>query len=145
LTARPLALLLTLPLAAGCGGGSSSRSASYDLDGTKTCLSEQRGVLADVVPSDSLDGVNHLAGGLSVSWSLAPTTPPPAALILFATSDEASARMEASLGDVTLRLTGMKVARSLERSANASWAWIGPHRKAEERSLRDCLEESGQR
>jgi hypothetical protein len=50
--------------------------------------------------------------------------------------------MEGSLDEVTLRLTGLKVAQSLQRSANASWAWIGPHRKAEEQALRDCLEES---
>ena len=33
MTARPLALLLALPLAAGCGGSSSGGSASYELDG----------------------------------------------------------------------------------------------------------------
>ena len=142
MTARPLALLLALPLAAGCGGSSSGGSASYELDGTRECLAKQAGVLAEQVPAENLEGIQHLAGGLSVSWSLAPTTPPPAALVLFATSDAESARMEGSLDDVTLRLTGMKVATSLGRSANASWAWIGPHRRAEEQALRDCLEES---
>jgi hypothetical protein len=140
--ALTVGLLLAPVLAAGCGGSSSSGSASYELDGTRECLAKQAGVLAEEVPAENLEGIQHLAGGLSVSWSLAPTTPPPAALVLFATSDAASAQMQGSLDDVTRRLTGMKVAKSLERSANASWAWIGPHRKAEEQALRGCLEES---
>ncbi len=140
MTARPLALLLALPLAAACGGGTDE--ATYEVDATKACLERAPGVIATRVPIGSLAGIKSADAGLSVSWSLAKETPPAAALVLFATSVEEERHVEDSVDEFAKRYAGVPAKGALERRRNVTWMWVAPHRDVEARALRDCLDES---
>jgi hypothetical protein len=143
-----LAVLVALVTLPACGGSTSAAPASYDRESTKACLAQDETVLVNDLPRTDLQGVQALEGVVSVTWALGPETPPASALVLFADSDEDEPALESSLQDVVQRVgaqygvKGRDFLKLLSRSGNAAWFWVAPHRKAEPRALRRCLEAS---
>ena len=92
------------------------------------------------MPRRALAPIERVTGGLSVTWTLAPETPPASVVALFTESAMAEKRMEAAIDRYARSVApGVSVATVLHRSRNAAWVWIGPHRTVEATALRRCL------